>query len=40
MSKQKIDKTQQNSRCRLCNDKDETIYHMLSECSKLEQKGV
>ena len=34
-----IDKTQQNSKCRLCGDRDETINHILSECSKLEQKG-
>ena len=33
-----IDKTQQNSKCRLCGDRDETINHMISECSKLAQK--
>ena len=33
-----IDKTQQNSRCRLCGDRDETINHIISECSKLAQK--
>ena len=32
------DKTQQNIRCRLCDDRDETINHIISECSKLEQK--
>ena len=31
-------KTQQNSKCRLCNDRDETINHIISECSKLAQK--
>ena len=31
-------KTQQNSRCRLCGDRDETINPIISECSKLEQK--
>ena len=36
--KARIDKTQQNSRCRLCGDKDETINHIISECSKLVQK--
>ena len=36
--KEKIDKTQQNSRCRLCGDRDETVNHIISECSKLEQK--
>ena len=37
MLKQKIDKMQQNSKCSLCGDRDETIDH-ISECSKLEQK--
>ena len=31
----RIDKTQQNSKCRLCSDRDETINHIISECSKL-----
>ena len=34
----RIDKTQQNSKCRLCGDRDETINHIISECSKLSQK--
>ena len=33
-----IDKTQQNSICRLWGDRDETINHIISECSKLAQK--
>ena len=33
-----IDKTQQNSKCRLCGDRDETLNHIISECSKLAQK--
>ena len=33
----RIDKTQQNSKCRLYGDRDETINH-ISECSKLAQK--
>ena len=33
--KARIDKTQQNSKCRLCSDRDETINHIISECSKL-----
>ena len=33
-----IDKTQQNSKCRLWRDRDETINHIISECSKLAQK--
>ena len=36
--KAKIDKTLQNSKCRLCGDKDETTNHVISECSKLSQK--
>ena len=29
---------QQNSKCRSCGDRDETINHIISECSKLAQK--
>ena len=36
--KARIDKTQQNSRCRVCGDRDETINHIISECSKLAEK--
>ena len=36
--KVRIDKTQQDSKCRLCSDRDETINHIISECSKLAQK--
>ena len=36
--KAKIDKTPQNSKCRLCGDRDETINHIISECSKLAQR--
>ena len=36
--KAKIDKTQQNSKCRWCGDRDETINQMKCECSKLAQK--
>ena len=36
--KVRIDKTQQNSKCRLCGDRDETINHIISECSKLAQR--
>ena len=36
--KARIDNTQQNSRCRLCGDRDETINHIISEFSKLDQK--
>ena len=34
----RIDKTQQNSKCRLWGDRDETINHIVSECSKLALK--
>ena len=36
--KARIDKMQQNSKCRLRGDWDETINHIISECSKLAQK--
>ena len=36
--KARIDKMQQNSKCRLSGDRDETINHIISECSKLAQK--
>ena len=36
--KARIDKTQQNTKCRLCGDRDETINHIINECSKLAQK--
>ena len=37
--KVKIDKAQQNSRCSLCGDRNETINHIINEWSKLAQKG-
>ena len=37
--KASIDKTQQNSKCRLCSDKDEISNHIIIGCSKLAQKG-
>ena len=36
--KTRIDKTQQNSKCRLCCGRDETINHIISECNTLAQK--
>ena len=36
--KARIDETLQNSKCRLCGDRDETINHIISECNKLAQK--
>ena len=36
--KARIAKTHPNSKRRLCGDRDETINHIISECSKLAQK--
>ena len=36
--KARIDKTQQNSKCRLCDNRDEIINPIISECSKLAEK--
>ena len=36
--KARIDKTQQDSKCRLFGDRDEMINHIISECCKLAQK--
>ena len=38
-TKPKIGKSQQNSKCRLCGERDEVINHITSECSKLAQKA-
>ena len=35
-----IDKTQQNSKCWPCDDRDETINHTISECSKIAHKEI
>ena len=35
--KARIDKTQQNSKCILWGERDETINQIISECSKLAQ---
>ena len=34
----RIDKTQQNIKCRLCGDRYESINHIISKCRKLAQK--
>ena len=34
----RIDKTQLKSNCKLCGDRDETMNHIISECSKLTPK--
>ena len=36
--KARLEKSQQKSKCRFWGDRDETINHILSECSKLVQK--
>ena len=36
--KARIHKTQQNSKCRVYGDRDETVNHIVSEYSKLAQK--
>ena len=38
--KVKIDKMQQNSKCRLCSDRDETTDPLISEYSKFAQKSI
>ena len=35
--KAKIDKTQEESKCRMCGRVDETVNHVLSECRKMAQ---
>ena len=30
---------QQDSKCWLCGERDETVYHIISECSRLVQKN-
>ena len=37
-NKAKIDNIQHNSKYRLCRDRDEMVYHILSKCSKLSQE--
>ena len=34
----KINNTQKNRKCMLCGDRDETVNHIISECSNLAQK--
>ena len=36
--KTKINKTHENSMCRLCNDRDETFDHIIIKCSKQVQR--
>ena len=39
-TKAKIDKTQENSKCRMCGKAEERVNHVLSECSKLAQRSI
>ena len=34
----KIDKTQQNGKCRVCDERDKTINHRITECSKMAER--
>ena len=34
----RIDEMKQKSRCRLCSDRDDTINHNITQCSKLAQR--
>ena len=36
--KAKIGKTKENSKCRMCGKAEESVNHMLCECSTLAQK--
>ena len=36
--KARIDKTQENSLCRMCGQKEKTVIHIICECTKLAQK--
>ena len=36
--KGKIDKSQEQTKCRMCSRADETITHIVSECPKLAQR--
>ena len=38
ITKEKIDESQEQTKCRMCNRADETINHIVSECAKLAQK--
>ena len=38
--KANIEKTQHKNKYRLCEEREETINHIVSECSKLAQKGA
>ena len=33
-----IDKSQEQRKCRMCGERDETVNHLVSECSKRAQR--
>ena len=37
-NKANVDKTQEDSKCRMCKQKEETVNHTVSECPKLAQR--
>ena len=37
--KVKIDKTQEQTNCRMCGEKDETVNYLIGEYSKVAQRG-
>ena len=38
--KVKFDNMQQNSKCRLCRERYETVNYIISKCSKLTQRAT
>ena len=36
--KKRIDKTQEDSKCRMCKEEEKTITHIICQCRKLEEK--
>ena len=39
-TKAKIDNTQKNTKCRLYDDREEMVNHLISKCSELPQKWI
>ena len=37
-TKNKIDKTSENTLCRMCGERGETVQHIVCECKKLAQR--
>ena len=34
----RIEHSRKSDKCRMCKEKDETVFHLVSECSKMTQK--